>query len=186
MLDNGAFSAWTADRGVDWPRYYDWCAPWLDYQTTWAVIPDVIDGGVEANDELIRQWPHGQRGAPVWHMHEPVDRLLDLSAKWTRICVGSSGDFRVVGTPRWHNRMVEAMNALCLDGPPPVWLHMLRGMSLAGSHYPFASLDSTDIGRNHNRPDKSAKAMALQWDAIQCAARWTARPIDQPLFGVAV
>lgn len=181
MLDNGAFSAWRVGRPVNWPAYYAWAEPWLDYRTTWAVIPDVIDGDEAANDRLILQWPHGDRGAPVWHMHESIGRLLRLAGLWSRVCIGSSGAYRVVGDARWHTRMTEAMNALCGDGPPPVWLHMLRGMAMSGSHYPFASVDSTDIGRNHHLPHKSALAMAQRWDAIQCPARWSLRPEQQEL-----
>jgi hypothetical protein len=49
---------------------------------------------------------------------------------------------------------------------------MLRGMALAGSEYPFASVDSTDIARNHNRPRNSARGMADYWDSRQNPARW--------------
>ena len=38
-------SVWRAGKIADWPAYYAWCERWLDYRTTWAVIPDVIDGG---------------------------------------------------------------------------------------------------------------------------------------------
>lgn len=176
MLDNGAFSAWRVGRPTDWPAYYAWCERWLQHQTTWAVIPDLIDGDEEANDALIAQWPHGARGSPVWHMHEPVSRLLRLASEWPRICIGSSAQYRVVGSDRWHARMTEAMNALCGNGPAPVWLHMLRGMALSGSGYPFASLDSTDVARNHNRPHNVAAEMAAKWDAQQCGAVWSRRP----------
>lgn len=185
MLDNGAFSAWTKARTVDWRGYYEWCSKWLAYQTTWAVIPDVIDGDETANDELIAEWPHGHRGAPVWHMHEPIKRLVGLASRWPRVCIGSSGQYRVVGSAAWHDRMTAAMNELCGDGPVPVWLHMLRGMALAGSVYPFASVDSTDVARNHKRPQNSALAMAARWDAQQCPAIWTKRPVNQSLLEVA-
>lgn len=168
---------------MDWSEYYRWSAKWLEYRTTWAVIPDVIDGDEDANDALVRDWPHGDRGSPVWHMHESIIRLRRLAHKWPRVCIGSSGTYRVVGTARWHDRMAEALNAICPDGFVPTWLHMLRGMSLAGSHYPFASLDSTDIGRNHNRPQNSAAAMATLWDAQQCAPRWEPQAVAQSLFG---
>lgn len=116
-------------------------------------------------------------------MHESVGRLLRLAERWPRVCIGSSGEYATVGTVRWHARMVHAMNQLCGDGPAPVWLHMLRGMSLAGRHYPFASVDSTDIARNHNRAHNSAAEMARMWDAQQCAPRWHRRP-TQATFGV--
>lgn len=182
MLDNGAFTVWKQERSVNWAAYYEFAEQWLEYQTTWAVIPDVIDGTEEANDRLIEQWPHGVRGAPVWHMHESIGRLLRLAEKWPRVCIGSSKEYAAVGDRHWHNRMIEAMNELCGNGPAPVWLHMLRGMSLAGSRYPFASVDSTDIGRNHNRPQNTAAKMAALWDAQQCRARWTVEPRLQPLM----
>lgn len=173
MLDNGAFSAWRRGYTPDWHGYYEWCERWLDARTTWAVIPDVIDGTADDNDRLIREWPHGDRGAPVWHMHEPVARLLALADAWPRVCIGSSAQYATVGTRQWHHRMQAAMNALCGDGPAPVWLHMLRGMALSGGPYPFASVDSTDVARNHNRPtNPDPLAMALRWDAMQPPARW--------------
>lgn len=178
MLDNGAFSLWRTGKATDWPGFYRWCERWLEYRTTWAVIPDVIDGDAAANDALIAQWPHGDRGAPVWHMHEPIGRLLELAGRWPRVCVGSSGAYATVGDARWHDRMTDAMNQLCGDGPPPVWLHMLRGMALSGLHYPFASVDSTDIARNHNRQQNSAAEMARIWDAQQCRARWYRQPVQ--------
>lgn len=178
MLDNGAFSLWRSGKATDWPGYYRWCERWLEHWTTWAVIPDVIDGDAAANDALIAQWPHGTRGAPVWHMHEPVGRLCDLAARWPRVCIGSSAQYATVASFRWHDRMTVAMNALCGDGPPPVWLHMLRGMAMSLQHYPFASVDSTDIARNHNRPHNGAAAMAAMWDAQQCRARWYCRPVQ--------
>lgn len=175
MLDNGAFSAWRVGKPVNWEKYYDWSATWLEYHTTWAVIPDVIDGTEENNDSLILQWPHGIRGAPVWHMHESISRLLRLAEKWPRICIGSSGKYSTVGDDKWHWQMERAMNALCGNGPSPVWIHLLRGMNLSGSRYPFASVDSTDIARNHNR-GKDASKMAARWDSFQCPARWHTVP----------
>lgn len=176
MLDNGAFTFWRSERKPDWPGFYDWCEPWLDYPTTWAVIPDVIDGSAQDNDALIRDWPFGEAGAPVWHLHEPVDRLLTLADVWPRVCIGSSGAYAVVGSTTWHHRMDDAMNQLCGNGPAPVWLHMLRGMSLAGTEYPFASVDSSDVAQNHHRPtNPDPLSMALRWDALQCKPRWTIR-----------
>jgi hypothetical protein len=181
LLDNGAYSAWSNDYAPNWADYYRWVEPWLDYATTWAVIPDVIDGDEDANDMLVAEWPHGDRGAPVWHLHESIERLLRLAADWPRVCLGSSGQYAEVGSPRWHVRMIEAMNALCGDGPPPVWLHMLRGLALAGSHYPFASADSANVGRNYNGVParggirRDVRVMVDEIDGRQCPARWTRR-----------
>lgn len=183
MLDNGAFSAWKSGKATDWPGYYAWAERWLEYPTTWAVIPDVVEGDEAANDALVAEWPFGDRGAPVWHMHESIERLLTLAERWPRVCVGSSAEYATVGNARWRHRMDAALNALCGgSGPVPVWLHMLRGMSLAGSEYPFASVDSTDIAFNHFRA-RNARAegvdhaleMALRWDGKQCPSRWAYR-----------
>ncbi len=174
MLDNGAFSAWNAKKPiVDWEPYYEWASVWLVYQSDWAVIPDVIDGDEESNDILVEAWPFGDRGAPVWHLHESMERLDRLVQDWPRVCIGSSGMYARVGARAWHYRMHEAMEVACVDGAPRCALHMLRGMSLSGGPYPFASVDSTDVARNHNRPQNSdILAMARRWDAMQPAHRW--------------
>jgi hypothetical protein len=185
MLDNGAFSAWKRGHQVDWSAYYAWVEPWLDYWTTWAVIPDVITGTEAGQDELIQAWPFGERGAPVWHMHEPIDRLQRLCDRWPRVCLGSSGDYATVGDSRWHCRMHDAMDAVCGNGPAPVWLHMLRGGNLAGSDYPFASVDSTNVAQNHSgnntrrTPPRDIVTMAIEKDAWQCPPRWRMR-LPQP------
>jgi hypothetical protein len=187
MLDNGAFSAWQeairrgATPDIDWTAFYAWCDQWLAFRTTWAAIPDVIMGDAVANDALIQQWPHGQRGAPVWHMHEPIERLMRLCDEWERVCIGSSAQYSVVGSAEWHHRMTEAMNAICRTGRAPTWLHMLRGMNAARWGYPFASVDSTDIARNHNRKN-NPREMADAWDAIQCPATWKRKYLQADLL----
>lgn len=184
MLDNGAFSVWRSNKTVEWSDFYAWAEEWLSYRTTWAVIPDVIMGDAADNDALIAQWPHGQRGAPVWHMHEPIDRLKALCDKWERVCIGSSAEYQVVGSDHWHGRMGEAMNAICQTGRVPTWLHMLRGMAAARWGYPFASVDSTDIARNHNRKNNAAE-MADTWDSIQCAPFWERQYVQANLLEAA-
>jgi hypothetical protein len=185
MLDNGAFSLWRAGKATDWPGYYRWADEWLDYPTTWAVIPDVIDGTDEENDRLIAEWPFADRGAPVWHMHEPISRLLRLAQEFSRVCFGSSGEYAVVGSPQWHRRAALAFDALALEHKRLPWIHMLRGMALAGTEYPFASVDSTNIARNHagnhtrNVAAKDAVAMAAEIDARQCPGRWVSRTVEQ-------
>jgi hypothetical protein len=160
----------------------------LDYHTTWAVIPDVIDGSEEENDELVAQWPHDQKGAPVWHMHESFARLDRLCSSWSRVCIGSSGQYANPQNDAWRRRIEETMNALCGNGPAPVWLHMLRAMSqAAGGPYPFASTDSTNLARNHKGSHKqrpqNLRAMAERTDGRQAPARWTVvKPTEQLQF----
>lgn len=189
MLDNGAFSYWRAGwrYGVDdWMGFYLWVEPWLDHQTTWAVIPDVIGGSEEENDLLLAKWHQRRlpRGAPVWHMHESLERLKRLSVGYERVCIGSSGEYATVGTDKWHWRMIEAMNDLCGNGPPPCWLHMLRGMDVVDAGYPFASVDSTDIAQNHNRAQNTVPQMVNRWDALQAPARWTIKPVQEELVAL--
>jgi hypothetical protein len=178
MLDNGAFSFWRSGKPTRWEAYYEWAEHWLQYPTTWAVIPDVIDGDEADNDRLIAAWHKRKlrKGAPVWHMHENLDRLRRFCAGgFDKVCIGSSAQFAVVGSDQWHRRMEQAMNAVCRDGTVSVWLHMLRGMSLSGSEYPFASVDSTDIAQNHNRPQNTPVKMADRWDGLQCKPFWQFR-----------
>jgi hypothetical protein len=180
MLDNGAFSAFTQGKPVhDWTSYYTWADRWLDYPTTWAVIPDVIDAGTQEQDALLREWPHGHKGAPVWHMDEPIDRLVRLSETWPRVCIGSTAEYWQILSPAWCRQMDAAWNALAKAHTRTPVIHMLRGMQLSGREWPFASVDSTDVAQNHNRPQNTASAMADRWDAMQCPSNWTAR-IEQP------
>jgi hypothetical protein len=183
MLDNGAFTFWRNEVETDsawWGRYAGWVEAWLEYPTTWAVIPDVIDGAVEDNDALIAEWPFERQSAPVWHMHEPLARLEALCAEWGKVCVGSSGQYAELNTPQWHQRMEQAFNAVW---EPGLWLHMLRGMAQVESDYPFASVDSSDIAQNHHRPQNTAVGMANRWDSRQCPSRWV--PREQLAFEVA-
>lgn len=182
MLDNGAFSAWKRGHVVDWHGYYHWADQWLDYPTTWAVIPDVIDAGTQEQDALLREWPHGDRGAPVWHMDEPTYRLLALCEKWPLVCIGSTAEFRKVLSPEWTARMDAAWNEISRTFGRTPRLHMLRGMQLSGRQWPFASVDSTDIAQNHHLPHRSPRSMADRWDAMQTPANWAIRPEQQELI----
>ena len=182
MLDNGAFSAWKSGKPTNWRAFYAWADEWLDCPTTWAVIPDVIDAGTQEQDALLREWPHGHRGAPVWHMDEPIHRLLRLCDEWPRVCIGSTDAYRVVLSDAWCRRIDEAWNEICARHKRTPWLHMLRGMQLSGRQWPFASVDSTDIARNHHLPHQSPRKMAERWDAAQTPARWHSRPIQQELI----
>ena len=184
MLDNGAFSAWKANKMTDWQGFYVWCDRWLDCPTTWAVIPDVIDGGSQLQDALIREWPHGKRqAAPVWHMDEPLSRLLCLiEDDWSRVCIGSTAEYAVVLSDRWQARMDEMWDAVALTFARTPPLHMLRGMQLSGMRWPFASVDSTDIARNHHLLHHTPRVMADRWDGSQTPARWLVRARQEELL----
>ena len=172
MLDNGAFSTWQEVKSRNSAVFHEWAEPWLAYPTTWAVIPDCIDGGAEAQQLLIEQWPFGSRGAPVWHMDEPLERLLMLCDQWPKVCIGSTSVYADVLSEPWQRRMDSVFDELVQRHRFLPWLHMMRGMACAGERWPFASLDSTNIGRNHNRPQNTPRKMADQLDALQCPAVW--------------
>lgn len=176
MLDNGAFSKWKRGHETDWDAYYAWADRWLDYPTTWAVIPDEIDAGSQIQDALIREWPFGQKGAPVWHMDEPVHRLLRLTDEWQRVCIGSTDAYAVVLSDAWTRRMDEAWNEIAKRHKRLPVIHMLRGMQCSGRRWPFASVDSTDIAQNHHRPQNTPRSMADRWDAMQTPGKWTEQP----------
>ncbi len=176
-IDNGAFSAWRSGNPVtDWSAFYAWAKdcqriPSCDF----AVIPDVIDGDEAANDALLTECPLPYWfGAPVWHMHESLGRLERLALVYPRLCIGSSGDYSVVGNTLWWNRISQAMRVICNDdGQPLVKLHGLRMLNPAVfTKLPFASADSTNIGRNvgidkgwkgtYLPPTKEARALVMR------------------------
>ena len=176
MLDHGGFSKKTRGYEPNWPKYYAWSDRWLDFPTTWAIIPDVIDEGGQTQDALIADWPHGaERGAPVWHTDEPLARLLRLSENWPRVCIGSSGEHWEVLSDAWIARMDAAWNVLARRHRRTPNIHLLRGMQLGTWRWPFASVDSTDVAQNHNRAHNSARRMADRWDAANPRAPWTPR-----------
>ena len=197
-IDNGAFSAWRTGRPVtDWSAFYAWATechkiPSCDF----AVIPDVIDGDEAANDALLDEWPLPRWfGAPVWHMHESMERLERLANDWPRICLGSSGDYAVIGNSSWWGRMAEAMAVVCdSQGRPKVRMHGLRMLDPeVFSRLPFASADSTNIARNigidqrwtgsYAPPTKEARAVLIRQriEATNAPAVWGKLPDDDQL-----
>lgn len=206
MLDNGAFSRYTALRRelekrrlagepmtddefydllntpVDWSGYYDWTDPLLDDPNTWAVIPDVIDAGAQEQDALLRQWPHGrERGAPVWHMDEPIERLLRLLDEYPRVCIGSTGEYWRIwkdGAPgsvldeAWESRMDETWEAVARRHKRTPNIHMLRGLAVLSQRWPFASGDATNVAQNHHRDQNTAEGLAMRIDSVQAPRRF--------------
>ena len=193
MIDCGSFAAWTANMKVGaqtiifdqayWLAYYAFSAKWVRRPQDWCVIPDVIDAGSQEQDALLREWPAelARCGVPVWHMDEPVARLLRLIDTYGRVCIGSTAEYRVVGSPEWRERMDEVWNAIwTMFGAIPD-VHMFRGLQclLPSYDYPFRRVDSTNIARNHNRMKKhgSRSAWAIRqqidgWDRRNCPEVW--------------
>jgi hypothetical protein len=150
MLDNGAFSLWRKGQPTDWPAYYEWCDRWLFHPACdWAVIPDVIEGSEAENDALIREWPFGHRGVPVWHLNESPGRLVRLADEWPRVALGSCDEWDVSAPTKCLERLYDVLPAICRRGQPVTRLHGLRMLShRIIASIPLASADSTNVARN--------------------------------------
>lgn len=150
-LDNGAYSAWrNGNPRSDWQPYYAWAAEWLAFPSCdFAIIPDVIGGSEDENDVLLREWPLGFAGVPVWHLNESLDRLVRLAGDWPRVALGSAAEYDVSRPSRCLARLGEALPLISIDGRPIVKLHGLRMLRPEIiSRVPLASGDSTNVARN--------------------------------------
>ena len=203
FADNGIFSAW--QKGVEfsdayWQTYYDFCRRWcLDGRCSWAVIPDPIGTGTQELDYFIREWPADLRdhGVPVYHLDEPIHRAVALLERFGRLCVGATGEYRVILSPAFCERMDELFNAIhaAFGTIPPI--HFFRGLQLLKPEWdwPITSADSTDIARNHNRLKRygerhlwAVQQAAGRWDAMAAnrSTAWPPERLSQPqLFGEA-
>lgn len=174
MLDNGAFSAFTKGKTIDFKAYEEWIEPYL-YPPNWAIIPDVIDGSVEEQRELMKMFSHlsNHLVSPVWHMSLPINWLLELADNFPRFCFGSSGKYWQVGSSVWCRRADEAWNELTKRGHKS-WVHMMRGLALCGDVYPFASADSTNVARNFKNKGSQIcpERMARRIDSVQSPLKW--------------
>ena len=152
ILDNGAFSSWTQGVEFDLTGFMKWANLWLKHPgCDWAVAPDIIDGSEVENDARLYLVSHRKSEfAPVWHLHESLDRLERLVNEWPRVCFGSSGQYAQIGTPQWWGVMSDAMSVACdKDGYPKAKLHGLRMLDpTLTSIFPFSSCDSTNVARN--------------------------------------
>lgn len=186
-VDNGAFSLWKEGRPVDFPAFYEWVEPWLAYQTTWAIIPDVMDGTEEENDQLIAEWPFDrEKGAPVYHIPESLDRLDRLCDEWPLICLGISSErYGRINCPKWKARMEQIMDVACDDrGFPRTRMHLLRGLAFSSGPYPIYSADSASVARSWSGspkggiPSKDVAKFFAQFDGRNPPPRWE-RPVPQ-------
>ena len=137
---------------------------------------------------MIKQWPHKKElSAVVWHMADSIDYLHKLiDSGYSKICFGSSGEYWKVGSPKWEERCDEAFNSIAKNGQVP-YIHMLRGLNMAGKRWPFASADSVNVARNfkdkgkYKDPEKMARAI----DSVQTPVLWDenlTNPIQENLF----
>ena len=201
-LDNGAYSFWNSDKEVDWNGYYEWVDEWKNHPGfDFALIPDVIDGHELKNIGLLSDWPHGALngvGCPIWHLHESLDRLVAWSRAYPRIALGSSGEYKTVGTSVWWNRMREVFNLLCdKNGRPPCKIHGLRMLDPnIYKHFPLSSADSTNVARNVNLdqrwkgtyqpPNKKSRGLILaeRIEMEQSACCWEKIPFQHAFVGM--
>lgn len=188
--DNGAFSAWRSGKPIlDWLPFRGWIDEYAQHPAfDWFLIPDVIDGDEHDNDNLVFEFREVKHGVPIWHLHESItriDRLIDMG--FTRIAIGSSGQYATLKTGRWWARMDEAMSALCdSHGKPRVKIHGLRMLDpMVFQAFPFASCDSTNVARNigidqkwkgtYQPPNKTVRGIVIaeRIESLQSAAIWT-------------
>lgn len=198
VFDNSAFSVWKSGGVLDVPGYIGWCETWSRHPgLDWCLIPDSIEGDAADNDALIREWPQHLRvkGVPVWHMHEPVQRLADLCREWPTVALGSSGQWATPGTASWWDRMGLAMRAACDEqGRPLARLHGLRMLNPAVfTRLPLASADSTNAAVNSGSLDRfgmylpatayqRAAVIADRIEAHNSAAAWEGVPMQGAFF----
>ena len=157
VFDNGAFSVWKRGETLDVDGYTRWCDDWHRHPGfDWALIPDVIDGTVEENDKMIAMWPKHIPGVPVWHMNEPVWRLVQLAGQWKTVALGSSGEFSQPGSKVWWRRIEEVLPTICDEkGRPYCRLHGLRMLNpKVFTKIPFSSADSTNAAVNSGSKDR--------------------------------
>lgn len=158
VLDNGAFSTWRKaanDNGKEWWRkhwegYYDFVGEWFS-RIEWFIIPDVIEGSEQENDELIGQVPEWlmPKAVPVWHSDESIERLVRLCERFSRVAIGCCGPHHSIRSAAWKSRMTEAFSAIYVERNMTVKIHGLRMLDgRALSQFPFDSADSTNVATN--------------------------------------
>lgn len=164
LWDNGAFSAFTRGAQIDERALYEWLEPRL-YHPHRAVVLDRIDGTVDDQRAMVKRWPFARALSwPVWHLHEPLDYLSELSDEWGALCFGSSGDYWEIGSTAWVRRMDQAFDHLARRGHLP-WVHGLRMLGQVRA-YPLASADSTNTAQNFGRDTGCAYCKARSLDIV--------------------
>lgn len=180
MIDNGAFKFWNQARKAgrewdeerrDWSPYYNWLEPRLFHPGRWAVIPDIPAAPSQLNDALLAEWPHGQKGAPLFHMDGPVHRLGRLCDQYDRVCLGWIGHPKrePVGCDAYRRKMDEI--AALFGNRWPV-IHMMRGVAVARD-YPFRQ-------RRQYQPRTEWTSLSRRLSAIRFLRSDTIRPMGGP------
>jgi hypothetical protein len=184
IIDNGAYTAWRNKRFIDFKKYINFIEQHRTDRLMWAFIPDVIDGTVEENDNLCKAWPSHLPGVPVYHLHEPIDRLVRLAAQYSIVALGSSGNYATPGVQKWWKRISKCLDCIVDSrGVTVTNLHGLRMLSPSlVSKIPFYSVDSSMVGRNSYGESKrrrdttrlrAAELLANRIERHQSPAAWT-------------
>ena len=153
ILDNGAFTIWKKGRGqIDVQKYLEFVKEYEKLSNyCWCFIPDTIEGTVRQNDAQIEEWLRlygNYKSAPVWHYHEPLERLLQLSKEFSIIGLGSSAEYSKIGDSKWIGRTKVIFN-YASENLPKCKLHGLRMLNRRiFTLFPYYSGDSTNVGRN--------------------------------------
>lgn len=151
-LDNGAFTLWKTGKEIDWDCYYQFIDKWKNHpRFDFAIIPDVIGGGMDENDRLIDEWPHGDViGVPVWHMNESDDRFISLCERFPRVAIGSCGEYDVKYPTKCVHKLRDVISKVIdKNGYPIAKLHGLRMLNKTiFTEIPLSSADSTNVARN--------------------------------------
>jgi hypothetical protein len=180
MLDNGAYSAFTIGKTVDWHDYYRWVED-KAYHPHWAVVPDIIGGSVEDNRRIEKEWPFPKEvSAVVYHFGESHDRLREMLDSWPRIAIAGSVGSVSPGTEAWEREIDAIWDTINRHGAKP-WVHMMRAHSAVSSgRWPFASADSATWARNHSLYGES------KWERLHWINRLNPSPaknMSMELFG---
>ena len=192
-LDNGAYSAWRKGKEYDFDGYEEFVRGWHRHPAyDWCVIPDVIGGSEELNDEWLERWPSELGGVPVWHLDESLERLERMVDGYGRLALGSSGVWDSVGTKGWWDRMGKVMTVVCdEEGRPRVKLHGMRMLNWrVFSRLPLNSADSTNAQRRgmvetrtmrpwrYVPPTRGQRSSVAAWitESHQSAETWVPDP----------
>lgn len=187
FADNGMFSLWqqALKRGDNFAsmtddyieRYIDWCRRWClegSGRCEWAVIPDPIGTSTQELDAMLRIWPSELRGfgVPVYHLDEPIDRVLKLLDQYGRVCMGATAEYARIMSPEFAGRMDEVYGAIDGYFGQVMPTHFFRGLQLFKPEcdWPIISADSADRARNHNRLKHLGDD--YHWAFIQSVNRW--------------
>lgn len=153
-FDNGAFTKWKEEgrNHPNWQPYYECIEEWGNHPGfDFAIIPDVIDGGEDENDALLREWPFGSFvGVPVWHMNESEARFIRLCNEYPRVAIGSCGEYDVRKPTMAVARMKDIIRHVLDKHDRPICkLHGLRMLNpQIFTKLPLSSADSTNIAQN--------------------------------------